>query len=150
MALAAAGLVCAVRAETKDAGKAGATALLGTWRFTSGQEDGKAVAADRVRDDVLVVDKDRMTIRNPDRKETWVVAYRANTSVRPHTLGMKVIEGRGKGEEAAGIYTIEGDTLKIAYAIGTREPPRDFTTRAGEKVSQHSFVLTREKGKTNR
>ena len=49
--------------------------------------------------------------------------------------------GPDKGKTSRGIYSLEGDTLRIAYAGPGEERPKDFTTAKDTK--QMSWTLKR-------
>ena len=44
---------------------------------------------------------------------------------------MTVVKGQGKGQTVLGIYALEGETLKLCYALPGRERPKTFTTAEG-------------------
>jgi len=131
--------------DNKSLGK-----LEGRWRLVKGEENGKPVAAERIKDDYLVVKGNHMTMVATDQRRSWEIAFRADPSQMPARLTMKVVKGEGKGKTAHGIYTVAGDTLKIAYAVGAKDYPKDFDTKEPGEGFHMMFVLQRERPEINK
>jgi hypothetical protein len=55
---------------------------------------------------------------------------------------MTLVDGPFKGQTAHGIYDLQGETLKICYAVPGAEAPKDFSEKAEGK--QLLFVMQRE------
>ena len=119
--------------------------LQGRWKITKGEEGGKALPPAHLKDDVLHIKGNKMTLVNKAAKETWVMTFKADPSSKPAKLSMKVVKGMGAGKSAQGIYELHGDTLKICYTPEGKDAPTDFTTTEGGH--QMLFVLQREKKK---
>ena len=72
-------------------------------------------------------------------KEFYSATYKLDTSTKPWSIKMVGITPKA-GEKADGIVEMDGDTLKICYALPGGETPKGFTT----KDKQNCFVLKKE------
>jgi len=126
----------AIRAD--DAGK-----LEGAYTFTSGEEGGKAVPADQLKDDALRITDDTIVLSDDGGKSLFVLKYTLDTSKKPWGIAMTMTGSPfGKGAKSRGILELEGDTLKICYAAEGGEAPSEFKTKDGSQ--QHLFILKRK------
>jgi RNA polymerase sigma-70 factor (ECF subfamily) len=113
--------------------------LEGTWKVVGGEEGGKAFPTKDVKGEVIIT-KDTITVQSKEDKR--VMRYKVDPSRKPGTIEMTTLEGKDKGETAQGIYQLEGDTLKMAFAPKGQERPTEFSTKAGSK--QMMFVMKRQ------
>jgi len=105
--------------------------LEGTWKLTrvvnDGKEDPKAVGGRvEIRDG-------KISGFDPENKQTFVISYRLNPDRKPSEIDMKIVEGKDRGRTAEGIYSLEGDTLKLCYSYAGGKRPREFKSAAGEQ-----------------
>src|SRR5262245_63579162 len=89
--------------------------LKGTWIIQKAVQSGKTLDDAKARGAKLVITADRMTAHDPDNKELYVLGYKANASVTPKTIDMRILKGKDMDRNASGIYSLEGDKLKLAY-----------------------------------
>ncbi len=137
-----AGAVLAARADDK-AKPTDQEKIQGKWTFVSGESDGKPVAADKIAKSVVVIGKDTILVRDGNNKTTWEVSYRIDPTKSPRTITMQLTEGEFKGQKTEGIYQLEGDSLKLCYALPGGTRPAGFTTKEGGKTN--CFTLKRGK-----
>jgi uncharacterized protein (TIGR03067 family) len=55
-----------------------------------------------------------------------------NSDAKPKTIDVVSTKQKGKSL-LRGIYEIEGDTMKVCFAVGNAERPKEFTGAAGSK-----------------
>jgi RNA polymerase sigma-70 factor (ECF subfamily) len=127
----------------KDAAKApdDKEKLQGTWVGVEGERNGEKAAAEDARKFKLIVKGDRITI-NPDG-ENRVSTFKLDPTQKPKAIDLTPQDGPAKGQTVPGIYSLEGDTLKLCVSngeVGNR--PTDFTTKAGSGLVV--LVLHRE------
>jgi uncharacterized protein (TIGR03067 family) len=114
--------------------------LVGTWTVVTGEEDGKALPAEKVKGKRVVITKDSITVHE-DNNEKRVMSYKLDANATPKRIDMTTVEGSDKGKTSHGIYSLEGDTLKICFAQPGQERPKDFTSKEGSKTMM--FVMKR-------
>jgi uncharacterized protein (TIGR03067 family) len=114
--------------------------LVGNWTTVSGQEDGKALPAEKVKGSRVVIAKDHMTVHEENNQKR-VLTYKLNAGATPRQIDMTTTEGSDKGKTSLGIYSLQGETLKICFAQPGQDRPKDFTTKEGSKSMM--FVLKR-------
>jgi uncharacterized protein (TIGR03067 family) len=136
MAVAALGLTVVVSAaraeEKKDAKK-----LDGTWTVTSIEHGGEKVPADDVKDSTVTFAGDNVTYHDGKSGKDKKGTVKIDTSKKPWTIDITPSEGQAM----KGIYTLDGDTLKIALSEDAR--PTAFTSEKGSKAGV--MTLTRKK-----
>ena len=134
-------LMCGVAAVAADAPGADKEKIQGKWTVVSGREGGKALTADKVKGTQLVITADTMAVTEGDRKR--VMTYKLDASQKPKTIDLTTTEGSDLGKTALGIYSLEGDNLRICFVPPGKERPRTFDTKADNK--EMLFVMKRAK-----
>lgn len=129
--------------------------LVGDYRITAGERNGKKIDADRLADVTVKIEKRVITTFDKDKKEFYGASFELDTSKKPWKIVMtatvvpvaeKGDKTDGKGSKAEGLIEISGDTVKLIYALPEGKAPTEFKT--GEK--QQMFVLMKtnvEQGK---
>jgi RNA polymerase sigma factor (sigma-70 family) len=109
--------------------------LLGAWKVTSLIEDGKAIPKDdkRVKETHLYVTEDKATFKIVNSVE-GTVDYTLDEKQKP-----KTIDFTAAGKTIKGIYSLEGDTLKLCLPM---PPPSGEHERPGKFASDHDSRLT--------
>jgi uncharacterized protein (TIGR03067 family) len=107
--------------------------LQGTWVFESLEESGKSVPADQLKGRTLFIGVDAFFIR----KDTTMLQA-GNISLdpgrKPKTINAIVKQGEQKGDIMLGIYTLEGDTLKLCIDVQGLDRPKEFKTMPDSKL----------------
>jgi uncharacterized protein (TIGR03067 family) len=111
-----------------------ADALGGKWEIVSLERDGKA--DDALKGAIRVHEGDKYTV-TPKEGKAITGTFKLDAAAKPKTLDMMPGEGRYKGKTLLGIYELEGDTLKVAFAEPGKDRPTDFTPKAGVVVAVH-------------
>ena len=139
-------------ASAQEPGRAGdtkaaeaAASLQGEFKFVSGEDDGKPVPDEHIKDSLVRITEDTITAVDKDNNDIYVAKYRLDTAKKPWVIMMTTVAGpRGnKGEKASGIVHVDGEEVKLAYAPEGGTVPTEFGTKPETK--QLSFVLKRIK-----
>jgi uncharacterized protein (TIGR03067 family) len=137
LALVAASLLVAADAKDDDIKKEIAR-LQGKWVFVENEQDGKKVPEEDLKDCHLTFKNDKLTIRETPKAEDAGIAFKLDPSKKPKTIEL----GKGKNT-VRGIYSLDGDTLKLCVALSQAESkfPTEFTGKQGYSL----IVCKREK-----
>jgi len=126
--------------DKKDDKKADTGKLLGTYTVVSGKRDGKDLPRSDFDKSVVVIEMSKIYGHDKEKKEFFGATYVLDTSGKPWKISM-VSTSPKKGEKAEGVIEVDGDKVRLAYALPGGKTPTGF--EAGEK--QQSFVLKRVK-----
>jgi uncharacterized protein (TIGR03067 family) len=129
-------------AVAEDKGKLDPAKLAGTWSYVSGEKSGEKIPADHLKDGIVEITKDNITLKSPDGK--FVLKYKLDTAKSPVRISLEITEGpQGQGSKAEGIVALDKDQLKFCYPATGGDTPKDFATKEGSGL--HLFVLKRKK-----
>jgi uncharacterized protein (TIGR03067 family) len=128
-------LIANIRAdETKGPPQKSPVGLLGTWRVVAGEKEGKKEPPERAEGTIVRITEDTITVSDKNKKKTYVATYKIDSSVKPWAVTMVGTEGSTKGEKALGILSLEGDDLKLCYALAGEARPKDFATKTSKEL----------------
>ena len=130
--------VSAIAEEKSDQKK-----IQGKWKMESGQQGGKPLPEAMVKSGTLVVDgnKMKMAVSVEGQEKTHELTFKLDPSQKPRAIDVEI-----NGKPGLGIYSLEGDTLKICAAqAGSKDRPTDLTAKAGS--DRLLIVLKKEKAK---
>jgi uncharacterized protein (TIGR03067 family) len=136
------------KAEKEVTGK-----LAGTWKVVSAEMDGKEVD-EGVKATRWVIAGTTFTAKLPQEGK-GEFACKLGEADKRETIDVEVLraerDGGPKKRVYPGIYSLEGDTLKVCYALPGKERPTTFATKPGSGDSLPGeggtlFVLKRESG----
>jgi uncharacterized protein (TIGR03067 family) len=85
--------------------------LQGSWTATQAERDGKA--ADDVVGNRLSFSGNRFRIQSKDGQLLYAGTVRVDPSAKPAAIDFEHTEGAVKGKAWKGIYTLDGDTLRV-------------------------------------
>ncbi|MCH7725039.1 MAG: TIGR03067 domain-containing protein [Planctomycetes bacterium] len=130
--------LCGTANAEADAAKEDLASLQGGWQLISLRVDGKALPKEEVKKTKLTFKGNKAS--HPGRNgKIEEGTFKLDPSKRPKAIDM--ISGGDKGKPLLGIYSIDGDSLKLCVAKLGVERPTEF--KAGKDVV--FMVLKREK-----
>lgn len=138
-------LVASVRLgaqDKKSETKFDAAKLVGKWEYVSGVKNGEKVAQENLKDQVITITKDKITLKG---KELFVFKYELDTAKKPVGIKLEMLESPfGPGAKSAGVIELKGDEIRLCYAaMDDAATPKTFEAKEGSKA--HLFVLKRTK-----
>jgi uncharacterized protein (TIGR03067 family) len=114
--------------------------LQGMWKVVSMGGSGKTRPPEFITDMKVTIVGQRWTLtKGGTILEQATVT--ADPSKQPKPLDVTFTQGESKGQTSVCIYEVTGDTLRIAWSIGTARPS-EFANRAG--LRQDLWELRRE------
>ncbi len=125
-------------------------ALQGTWQVTGVEEGGKeksdAEGAKEMKSATWIITADKITVSIPKQGKRDVT-YKLDPTKKPKQIDFTPLDGppNEKGKTGHGIYSLDGDVLKLCMpeAPDTDERPMELATKEGGKAIL--FTLKREK-----
>jgi uncharacterized protein (TIGR03067 family) len=137
LAAVAAGLLIAGNAVRAEEKKDDAKKLEGTWAATAMEFGGQQAPADAVKDTKLTFAGDQLTFTSKGKDEK--ATFKVDTGKKPFTIDITPSDGPDKGKTMKGIYTLDGDTLKIAFGVKEDERPTGFTNEKDKPIVVMTF-----------
>jgi uncharacterized protein (TIGR03067 family) len=104
--------------------------LQGGWQAEVAQENGTKSAAEELKGRTLFFGRDTFLFRRSDNL-LQIGILKLDPAKSPKTVNAIVMRGPQKGEIMLGIYSLEGDTLKICFDVQGEERPKEFTAPTG-------------------
>ena len=129
-------LALAPIAKGQEASEKQAASLAGRYSFVSGEKNGGEAPEESLKDSKVSITAKEIIATDRSNKRTYMATYTLDTSKKPWRISMESLVPT-IGAKAEGLVAIEGDTLKIVYALPGSEAPREFRTKEG----QHLWVL---------
>lgn len=100
----------------------------GNWNMVQGFQKGEKISEQAVKDARLMLFEDRHTV--------WVDgqfmagAHKLDPSQSPKTIDVTDDRGPYKGKTCKGIYELEGDRMRVAFAAPGEDRPKEFSESA--------------------
>jgi uncharacterized protein (TIGR03067 family) len=113
--------------------------LQGTWQMQSGTNEGKEVSADEAAKVKITFEGNKATLK--DRNSTLKATVELDQTAKPATIDFNIEKDK---ETIKGIYSLEGDNLKLCIALPGTDRPKEFASKAGSGETR-LLVLKREK-----
>lgn len=108
------------------------SAIDGAWTIESVIQDGKPldnyVGARRVHEN------GRYTMKAAEGKTLYTTEGTFTVDADRKTIELKPTDGRFKGHTLSGIYSHDGDTLRVAFAEPGKQRPKNFESVAGQGI----------------
>ena len=79
--------VSSVAADDKDT--IDPAKMVGTWKYVSGEKNGEKVDADRLKDQTVIITKDKITLKG---EQTFVMKYTIDAKKKPAAIKMEMTE----------------------------------------------------------
>lgn len=114
-------------------------AVQGAWKVTSVEQAGQKSDLEMV----ITIKGENYTVKmNGQEIEEGMVKF--NPDKKPKTIDFKITKGNDKGKNQMGIYTLEGDMLRICVTQPDKDDrPKEMAAKEG---TEHIlFALKREK-----
>ncbi len=124
-------VACAAAEEPKKTPTAAAELqrFQGTWQVESWEEGGEALAAADLKTRGVFFGANVFVFRR-DEKVHRAGTLQLDPGKSPGTANLSVREGEGKDDVMLGIYSLEGDTLKLCFDPKGQNRPADFKPEA--------------------
>jgi uncharacterized protein (TIGR03067 family) len=129
-------------ADNDEAVKKEKKALAGSWTVMSAQRDGDAIPEDEARKLRLVFTEERVTLKQGEKAS--LLAYRLNPAASPSEIDLVPSDGPQKGKALPGIYELNGDNLKVCFALKP-DANRPERFKAPSDSNTMLLILKREK-----
>jgi uncharacterized protein (TIGR03067 family) len=106
--------------------------IQGTWQVESVIEKGKAMPADMVKGLRMEFKGNRIktTIKAEGKEDTKEITFKLDPTKNPKWMDVDI-----DGKMGTGIYSLEGDTLKICHGEIGDPRPTEFSSKEGSKTS---------------
>ncbi len=146
LVLAAAVLIAADAPKKDDTSKKGQDKLDGTWTLTDvdmGTTGGKKPSAEDLKSTTLTFQGDKLTLTN--RGKAQPATYKVDAGKKPAEIDISPTEGPEKGKTMKGIYSLSGDTLKVAFSRDESARPTELTGKSESGKEVMVMIFTREK-----
>ncbi len=125
-------------AAQEDAAKKDLDSLQGVWQVVS--LEGTSLPAEKIKTLKMTFKGNKMSHPGGEGK-TEEASIKLGPSKKPKAIDMTLLNGPNKGKTALGIYSIEGETLKICGAPFASDRPTEFKASKGVSL----IVLKRDK-----
>jgi uncharacterized protein (TIGR03067 family) len=104
--------------------------LPGVWTCISGVNDGKPLPEQIAKQLKLTLTQDRYKTE----KGTELLfdgIYKIDPGQKPKHIDITAPEGEQAGKTSKGIYSLDGDMLKMCYANPDKDRPKEFESKPG-------------------
>ncbi|MBV9124365.1 MAG: TIGR03067 domain-containing protein [Planctomycetes bacterium] len=132
--------------ETRDQAKSDKELIQGTWEVVSSREGGREIPADKRAGLRILITADLLTFQPKDAKglkDTLGIHFTLDSTKNPKEMDTTHELDPGQPITQLGIYSLEGDTLKLCLGGAGQPRPTRLESQAGD--SSVSFVLKRAK-----
>jgi uncharacterized protein (TIGR03067 family) len=107
----------------------------GEWTLVSMERDGEQPPEEFIKSLRRVVKGDEYTVtgRGQDGNPATLSKgkFKLDASKKPKTIDFTPSGGVAAGETLLGIYELQGDTLKVCYAMPSHDRPKEYKTPEG-------------------
>jgi RNA polymerase sigma factor (sigma-70 family) len=107
--------------------------LQGTWAWVEAERGGKKAGDEEIKDFKMTFRGDKVNVDpGGDNREG---TFQLDPKQKPKTIDLTLQDGAEKGKTIRGIYSLEGDTLKLCFNDeGDQDRPTDFTSKEGTRL----------------
>ena len=106
--------------------------IQGKWKIKSGLRGGQAFPEDVVKTAIIVFDGKtmKMTRTVDGNEQTSEMGFTLDPTKKPKAIDTDIM-----GKTGTGIYSLDGDTLKICHGDLSDERPTEFASKEGTKIT---------------
>lgn len=104
--------------------------LQGVWQIEAQVDDGAKATTKELQNAMVCFGRDSFLFRRSDDL-MQIGMIKLDTAKTPKTVDASIVRGPQKGEVMLGIYSLEGDTLKVCFQTAGQERPDDFNSKSG-------------------
>jgi uncharacterized protein (TIGR03067 family) len=119
--------------------------LQGTWQAVEIEGNGEKAPAEQVRELKVVIEGDMLYAVKPQGEDPKN-KFKIDATKKPQTIDLFPVDGDRKGQQIAGIYSLENGQLRICinlFGKDTTQRPTTFKTQEGTGVA--CVILERAK-----
>lgn len=116
-------------ARAGDNGAKEVKRLAGTWLGTAAEESGEKVQ--RAGDLKVVFSNMELTFTD-GKKTVMKGTFTVDTTGKPKAIDLKIASGQFEGQTVKGVYDLDGDVLKICFALPGLGRPKAVATTPGD------------------
>jgi len=122
--------------------------LAGTWNLVRSVNEGEAVPKAQIKGTEVIVRENEISVIDTRDQERYRAVYDFDRSTDPATITMRstLVPGEEEGSVSLGIYKVEGDTWKLAYALPGQPRPEKLQS-TGEN---QALLMVMKRPKTMR
>jgi uncharacterized protein (TIGR03067 family) len=144
-ALAPLAVLLLLAADDKKDAKKDQEKLQGTWDVVSLEVAGNTVPKDKLENFRSTIKDDVMSHKGAEEGKTEEVTFVLDPSQKPKAIDMTLKKGGQAGQVILGIYSLDGDNLKLCMNQPGLERPKEFVSKAESRVVL--IMLKRAKAK---
>lgn len=119
---------CAAEPSKEDLAKKGMDGIQGTWQITALETGGEQAPAE-ITNSLKLVFKDDWLTFTPGEPGFTNYTYKLDTTTKPASFDMIHADGESKGKIMKGIYSWDGDRLKICFG-SVADRPTEFSAKS--------------------
>jgi len=131
-------------AQAPVAQAADVDALRGAWELSAWHADGKPLSEDRLEGGKLVLDGDHFTVTLAGQG-TSTGTQKLDAGKRPKTIDIMTADGPHEGTSCQGIYELDGDVFRVAFAPPGKPRPTAFTAAPDSEEWVHVWKRVKER-----
>lgn len=105
--------------------------MAGTWRVLSIERDGKKTTAEQLEKTRSIISADGTAMVQREGKTIIKGNFKIDPTKKPKQSEATYTQGDLAGKTVLGIYEVDGDSMRICYAIPGKDRPTEFSSKEG-------------------